>query len=125
MGIQTRVGESNSRGENSLRLNLAALCAFAGASCLSCAATREVSVQAGVAVQELSSKPCGAFAVPCQAPGSLEASQRRASPVTSVSALSLPSGAVSDLHVAPFTLFSPVHLLFFFLWLFFSFSPVA
>lgn len=106
------MGEPSSGSELCLRLNLAALCAFAGVSCLSGA----VSAQAEVAVWELSSKPCGALAVPCRAPGSLAASQRPASPVTSASALSLLSGADSELHVAPspFFFFLPMPLLFFF-----------
>lgn len=113
LGRQTRVGEPSSGSELCLRLNLAALCAFAGVSCLSGA----VSAQAEVAVRELSSKPCGALAVPCQALGSLAASQRPASPVTSASALSLLSGADSELHVAP----SPFFFFFFFLCLCFFF----
>lgn len=123
LGRQTRVGEPSSGSELCLRLNLAALCAFAGVSCLSGA----VSAQAEVAVRELSSKPCGALAVPCRAPGSLAASQRPASPVTSASALSLLSGADSELHVAPspffFFFFSSYAFAFFFRGFFF-FWPV-
>lgn len=122
------MGEPSSGSELCLRLNLAALCAFAGVSCLSGA----VSAQAEVAVRELSSKPCGALAVPCRAPGSLAASQRPASPVTSASALSLLSGADSELHVAPspffFFFFSSYAFAFFFLEAFFFsglFSPIT